>query len=88
MVGIVVTPFSVVVTGPQDLLNALVNISTFPIPLGGITGDFTESVNLVIPAGVHLSVNKVTVTIDMGTVPPPPPTATPAPTPTPSPSPT
>ncbi len=88
MVGIVVTPFTVVVTGPQDLLNSLVNINTVPIPIGGITGDYTQTVNLVAPAGVTLSASKVTVTIDMSTLPAPPPTPTPAPTPTPSPSPT
>jgi YbbR domain-containing protein len=88
MVGIVYTPFTVVVTGPQDLLNSLANISTVPIPIGGIVGDYTQTVNLVAPAGVTLSVTKVTVTIDMSTLPAPPPTPTPAPTPTPSPSPT
>ena len=88
LVSIVVTPFTVVATAPQDLLNSFLTIDTVAIPIGGITGDFTETVNLVIPAGVDLSVSKVTVTIDMGTVPPPPPTPTPAPTPTPSPSPT
>jgi YbbR domain-containing protein len=88
VVGIVVTPFTVVVTGPQDLLNSLVNISTVAIPIGGIIGDFTETVNLVAPAGVSLSVSKVSVTIDMGTVPSPPtPVPTPTPTPTPSASP-
>ena len=87
LVSFAVTPFTVVATGPQDLLNSFLTINTFPIPLGGITGDFTQTVNLVIPPGVKLSVSKVTVTIDMGTVPPPPPTPTPAPTPTPSPSP-
>ncbi len=87
MVGIVYTPFTVVVTGPQDLLNSLVNISTVPIPIGGIVGDYTQTVNLVAPAGVTLSVSKVTVTIDMSTLPAPPPTPTPTPTPTPSPSP-
>jgi YbbR domain-containing protein len=88
LVSIVVTPFTVIATGPQDLLNSFLTINTVAIPIGGIIGDFTESVNLVIPAGVDLSVSKVTVAIDMGTVPPPPPTPTPAPTPTPSPSPT
>ncbi len=86
LVGVVVTPFIVVVTAPQDLLNSLVNISTVPIQIGGITGDYTQTVNLVAPAGVTLSVTKVTVTIDMSTVPAPPPTPTPAPTPTPTPS--
>jgi YbbR domain-containing protein len=87
MVGIVYTPSTVVVTGPQDLLNSLINISTVPIQIGGIVGNFTQTVNLVAPAGVTLSVTKVSVTIDMGTVPSPP-TPAPTPTPTPTPSPT
>lgn len=84
LIGVVVTPFTVVVTAPQDLLNSFANINTVAIPLGGIIGNFTETVNLVAPAGVSLSVSKVTVTIDMGTVPSQP---TPVPTPTPTPSP-
>jgi YbbR domain-containing protein len=89
LLSIEVTPFAVVATAPQDLLNSFLNVSTVAIPIGGITGAYTESVNLVAPAGVTLSVSKVTVTIEMGTLPPPPTSApTPTPTPTPSPSPT
>lgn len=87
LVSFVYTPLTVIATAPQDLLNSFLTINTVAIPIGGITGDFTQTVNLVIPAGVSLSVSKVTVTIDMGTVPSPP-TPAPTPTPTPSPSPT
>jgi YbbR domain-containing protein len=84
LTGIVVSPFTVAATGSLNLLNTLDSVSTVPIPLGGITGSFTETVAIVAPPGVTLSQSKVTVTIEMGTVPPPPPT----PTPTPAPSPT
>jgi hypothetical protein len=58
-------------------------VSTTAIPLNGIFGTYTLSVTLDPPAGVTLSQSKVTVTIEMGSVP-----AQPTPTPTPTPSPT
>jgi YbbR domain-containing protein len=85
LLGIVVTPLTVLVTGPQDLLNSFDSLSTVAITLSGITGDYTQTVAIIAPAGVSLSVNRVSVTIDMGTVPAPPPTPTPGPTPTPTP---
>ena len=87
LLAVVVTPQTIIATAPQDLLNSFVSINTVAIPIGGIVGSFTQSVNLVAPAGVSLSVTKVTVMIEMGPLPPPPPTPTPAPTPTPTPSP-
>jgi YbbR domain-containing protein len=84
LIGIIVTPFSVVATGPQDLLNSFLNLSTVAIPLGGITGDFTQTVDIIAPAGITLSVKQVSVEIEMGAVPTPPPSPTPAPTPTPT----
>jgi YbbR domain-containing protein len=84
LIGIVYAPLTVVVTGPQDLLNSLDSLATVAIPLGGITGDYTETVAILAPAGVTLSATKVSVTIEMGSIPSPP-TPTPSPTPTPTP---
>ena len=83
LLGIVVTPLTVMVTGSQNLLNSLDSLSTVGIPLAGITGNYTQTVAIIAPPGVTLSVNKVSVEIEMGTVPSPPPTPTPSPTPTP-----
>jgi YbbR domain-containing protein len=82
LLGISVSPLTVVVTGPQDLLNSFDTLFTVGFPLSGITGVYTETVAIVAPPGVTLSVNKVAVTIDMGSVPAPP-TPSPSPTPTP-----
>ena len=79
LLGIVVTPLTVLVTGSRDLLNTFDLLNTVAIPLGGITGVYTQTVNLIAPAGVTLSVKQVSVTIDMGTVPAPPPSPTPSP---------
>jgi YbbR domain-containing protein len=84
LTGIVVSPLTVVATGSLNLLNTLDSVLTVPIPLGGITGNFTETVAIIAPPGVTLSQSKVTVTIEMGTVPTPPPTPTPTPTPIPT----
>jgi YbbR domain-containing protein len=84
LLGIVVTPLTVMVTGPQDLLNSLDSLSTVGIPLAGITGNYTQTVAIIAPPGVTLSVNRVSVEIEMGTVPAPPPTPTPSPSPTPT----
>jgi YbbR domain-containing protein len=87
LTGIVVSPSTIEITGRQDLLNGTDSISTTPIQLNGVFGNFTETLSLVLPAGVTASVNKVTVTIEMGTIPSPP-TPTPTPTPSPTPGPT
>jgi YbbR domain-containing protein len=84
LTGIIVSPLTVVASGSQDLLNTLDSVSTTPIALTGIFGTYTQSVTIVAPAGVTLSQSKVTVTIEMGTVPTPPPTPTPSPTPSPT----
>ena len=86
LVGVVVTPQLVNITGPQDLLNGLDSIPTSPVFLNGIFGTVTESATLVAPPGSRSSTSKVTVTIEMGTIPSPP-TPTPTPTPTVSPTP-
>ena len=83
LAGITVSPLTIEVTGPQDLLNGLDSITTTPVFLNGIFGTFTQSVNLVLPPGVTARINKVTVTITIGTFPTPP---TPTPSPTPSPT--
>ena len=83
LLGLVVTPLTVMVTGPQDLLNSLDSLSTVAIPLAGITGNYTQTVAIIAPPGVTLSVNRVSVEIEMGTVPAPPtPTSSPSPSPT------
>jgi YbbR domain-containing protein len=87
LVGIVVSPSAVDITGPQDLLNGIDSVATTPIVLNGVFGNFTETLSLVLPAGVTASVSKVTVTIEIGTIPSPP-TPTPTPTPSPTPGPT
>jgi YbbR domain-containing protein len=84
LINVVVTPFTVIVTGPQDLLNSFDSLGTVAIPLGGITGTYTQTVAIFAPPGVTLSVKTVTVTIVMGTVPAPPPSPTPSPSPSPT----
>jgi YbbR domain-containing protein len=87
LTGIVVSPLTIEITGRQDLLNGTNSVSTSPILLNGIFGNFTETVSLVLPAGVTTTTTKVTVTIEMGSIPSPP-TPTPTPTPSPTPGPT
>jgi YbbR domain-containing protein len=80
-------PLTVVLTGPQDLLNALDSISTQAIPLTGLgTGDHVLQVKLAPPAGVTATPDTVTVTITVAALPTP--TATPVPTATATPTPT
>lgn len=85
-----VSPATVVLNGPQDLLNTLDSVATETISLNGITGTLSFTVNLVPPAGVTASPGRVTVTITVGSIaqssPSPTPTAAPTPTPTPSPT--
>ena len=84
LAGITVSPLTIEVTGPQDLLNGLDSVTTSPVFLNGLFGTDTQSVTLVLPPGVTASTSKVTVTIEIGSVPTPPPTPTPSPTPSPS----
>lgn len=91
LVGIHVNPATVVLSGPQDLLNALDSVPTANISLNGLTGTVTLNVPVTPPAGVTAAPGTVAVTIDVVTVatpaPSPTPTATPRPTVTPSSSP-
>jgi YbbR domain-containing protein len=82
LTGISSSPQTVVITGPQDLLNGIDSIQTSSIFLTGITGLYSLTITLLPPAGVTVTPSKVTITIDVATLPPPP-----TPTPSPSPSP-
>jgi YbbR domain-containing protein len=84
LVGITVSPQTIEVTGPQDLLNGFDSVLTSPVFLNGIFGTSSQVVTLVLPPGVTAPKTKVTVTIEIATIPTPP---TPTPSPTPSPSP-
>ena len=79
LAGIFSNPPTVVLTGPQDLLNTLSSVTTSTIFLNGITGVYEEVVTILPPAGVTASPSKVTVTIEVATLPTPPPTPTPSP---------
>ena len=84
-----VNPPTVVLNGPQDLLNTLDSVPTETISLNGITGTLSFTVDLTPPAGVTATPSRVMVTITVGSLSQPssPPTAPPALTPTPSPTP-
>jgi YbbR domain-containing protein len=84
LAGLTYSPVTVKITGPQDLLNGIDSIATLPIFLNGIFGTFTQTVELVLPAGITAPISKVTVTIVMVALPTPPPTPTPTPTPAPT----
>lgn len=88
LAGFTVSPFTVTITGPQSLLNGIQSIPTTPIFLNGIFGSSTQTLTLVLPAGVTAPFSKVTVTIQMVGLPTPAPTSPLAPTPTPTPVPT
>jgi hypothetical protein len=76
--GIVVTPLTVIVTGPGLTLAALTSVSTQPIDIAHATSSETVNPQVVAPGGTTLSLTFVTVVI----------TITPVASPTPSPSPT
>jgi YbbR domain-containing protein len=82
----VTSPLTVVLSGPEDLLNGLDSIETQTIALDGMFGSVTRVVSLALPAGV--SATPATVTVTLTAEPLPGPTGAPLPTPTPSPSPT
>jgi YbbR domain-containing protein len=84
LTGIVVSPLTVIVTGPRDLLNTIDSLYTTPIALAGIFGNYTVTVSIEAPAGVTLSIGKVSVEIETGSVPTPPPSPTPSPSPSPT----
>lgn len=81
LTAITVSPATVVLTGPQTVLNTLDWVNTSSISLNGLTGNETVTVNVTPPAGVTPTPATVTVTIFVGALPAP----TPAPTPTVSP---
>jgi YbbR domain-containing protein len=85
LVGIVANPATVVLTGPQDLLNSLKSVQTSVIFLNGVTGLYTVTVTIQPPAGVTATPSEVSVTLQMAALPTPPPTPTPSPSPSPSP---
>ena len=83
LTGITVSPQSVTLTGPEELLNVLDSVSTTALTQLGLTADTDETVRLILPSKVQSTVATVTVHLTVITLPPP---ATPTPTPTPSPS--
>jgi YbbR domain-containing protein len=78
-----VTPQTVSVTGPPDIVDGLSAVDTQPIDISGISRDTTYQVRLNLPGGVTSSVASVTVVVTVTQLP----TATPTPTPSASPSP-
>ena len=88
LVAISVNPATVVLSGPQELLNALDSVSTSTISLNGLTGTTSRTVSVTPPAGVTADPSTVTVTITITLLPTPSPTPRPTPTPTATPVPT
>ena len=94
------SPLTVVLDGPQDLLNTLDAIPTEVISVNGLTASTTVTVRIVSPPGVTATPSTVSVTITVVAVPGASPTpsstpgasatptasATPKPTPTPTPT--
>ena len=78
------SPLTVVLNGPQDLLNTLDSIPTDTISVNNLTQTTTFTVHIVTPPGVTATPATVTVTVTIVAVP----TSSPTPSPTPSPSPT
>ncbi len=77
-----VYPATVVLTGPQDLLNTLDAVSTQTVSLQGLTGTVTITVKLLPPAGVTASPPTAKVTITIAAIPQPTPSPSPSPSPT------
>jgi YbbR domain-containing protein len=86
LTGYTCSPLTVVLRGPQDLLNGLDAVATAPIYLAGDYGTVTKTVGLELPAGVTSAAGSVTVTLYFKQLPTP--TAPPSPSATPTPSPT
>lgn len=80
VVAISVDPLTVVLTGPQEQLNALDSVRTAPISLTGLTGTQTFHVRVTTPPGVTATPDTVTVTVTVAALPP----STPTPSPTPA----
>ena len=80
--GITVSPETVLITGPQDLLNTLDFVPTQSINLAGIDGNRTYTVQVTPPAGVTANPTSVTVTVTVISISISGPSPTPSPTPT------
>lgn len=97
LTGITVEPATVLLSGPQDLLNSLDSVGTAPVSLAGLTADTVVTAKVAAPAGIRSNPDTVTIRISVATVPVAPavtptpvassPTATPSPSPSPPPSP-
>jgi len=85
--GITVSPLTVVLSGPQDLLNGLVSVSTSTISINGLTANDTLTVPVTVSglSGVTATPGTVTVTLVVTALSPPTPTPTPTPSPVPTP---
>lgn len=77
LVAITVNPATVVLSGPQELLNALDSVSTSTISLNQLTGTVSRTVTVTPPQGVTADPSTVTVTITAVPI-----TASPSPSPT------
>ncbi len=86
LASVTVSSPTVVLSGPQDLLNTLDSVPTETISLSGLSGTLTFTVRILPPSGVTAAPGTVTVTLTVIALPP----ASSAPTlsPSPSPSPT
>ncbi len=76
-----VSPATVVLNGPQDLLNTLDSVPTQTISLNGVTGTQSFNVEVLPPAGVTATPATVAVTITVIALPQPSPSPSPIPSP-------
>ena len=80
LTSVQVSPNTVTLSGPQDILNPLDTVSTDAINISGLTGDRTFVVLVHTPSGVSAAPNAVTVHVSVSplavTTPPPTPTPT------------
>ncbi len=83
LASVTVSSPTVVLSGPQDLLNTLDSVPTETISLSGLSGTLTFTVRILPPSGVTATPGTATVTLTVIALPP----ASSAPTPSPSPSP-
>ncbi len=89
LASISAAPLTVVLEGPQDLLNGLDSVSTAPISLTGLApGDHVVEAKLAPPPGVTAVPDTVSVTVSISVLATPAPTPTASPTPSPTPTPT